>query len=300
MENYQATDKYQFIDTHCHFDFPPLVENPQESLRLAAAAGVEQIIVPAVSADRFALISDLCQRYQPLYGALGLHPLYIDQHDELSLEKLSVALNLPSAKIVALGEVGLDNYFYNNRFHNNKFHNNNFASNSFYDDNNCSYDDEQREDPQLDKQQWLLLAQFKLAKHHDFPLILHSRRTHDLLAKMLKQANLPRTGVIHGFSGSLQQAQAFVRLGYFIGVGGVITYQRAQKTRRTIAELPLTSLLLETDAPDMPPVGFQGQPNRPERLQQIFAALCEIRTEPAELIAQQIYHNSQRLFALGQ
>lgn len=271
--SHQFIENYQFIDTHCHFDFPPFVENPQDSLRLAAAAGVKQIIVPAVAADRFVLISDLCQRYQPLYGALGLHPMYIGQHNELSLEKLSVALNSPSAKIVAVGEVGLDNY---------------------------SHDDKHREDLQLDKQQWLLLAQFKLAKHHDFPLILHSRHTHDLLAKLLKQADLPRTGVIHGFSGSLQQGQAFVRLGYFIGVGGVITYERAQKTRRTIAKLPLTTLVLETDAPDMPLAGFQGQPNRPERLQQIFAALCALRTEPAELIAQQIYNNSQRLFALAQ
>lgn len=102
--------------------------------------------------------------------------------------------------------------------------------------------------------------------------------------------------MIHGFAGSLLQANVFIRLGYFIGVGGVITYARAKKTRAVIAQLQLTLLVLKTDAPDMPLAGFQGQVNRPERIRLIFEALCNIRPEPAEEIEAQLYNNSLRLF----
>ncbi|HEJ9737017.1 TPA: TatD family hydrolase [Proteus mirabilis] len=115
---------------------------------------------------------------------------------------------------------------------------------------------------------------------------------------MLRRYSVPRKGVIHGFSGSLQQAERFVQQGYFIGVGGTITYPRAQKTRRAIASLPLERLLLETDAPDMPVSGFQGEPNRPERILAVFSSLCELRQESAEVIANQLYLNSLQLFQL--
>ncbi|HCW47493.1 MAG TPA: metal-dependent hydrolase, partial [Erwiniaceae bacterium] len=103
----------------------------------------------------------------------------------------------------------------------------------------------------------------------------------------------------HGFAGSLQQAQAFIAAGYAIGVGGTITYPRASKTRQTIARLPLSSLLLETDAPDMPLNGFQGEPNRPERVRNVWQTLCELREEPPEEIADTIAANSARLFQLS-
>ena len=146
----------------------------------------------------------------------------------------------------------------------------------------------------------LLDDQLRLAKRYDLPVILHSRRTHDKLALHLKRAALSRTGVVHGFAGSLQQAQRFVELGYYIGVGGTITYERASKTRDVMARLPLSSLLLETDAPDMPLNGYQGQPNRPERVAQVFNTLCELREEDAETIAHTIIDNTRRLFALSQ
>lgn len=154
------------------------------------------------------------------------------------------------------------------------------------------------DEPQLSRQLALLNAQLKLAKQYDLPVILHSRRSHDQLASALRKAALPRTGVVHGFAGSLVQAQAFIRLGYYIGVGGTITYERAQKTRNVMAALPLSALLLETDAPDMPLAGFQGQPNRPERAANVFAALCELRQEAPQDIATQLFLNSQSLFHL--
>lgn len=253
----------RFIDTHCHFDFPPFTGDEQACLQRAAQAGVEKIVVPATEAAHFARVVRLAEQFAPLYAALGLHPIVIEQHTGECLDRLQQVLDDRPAKVVAVGEIGLDLY---------------------------------RDDPQFARQEQILEAQLKLAKRYDLPVILHSRRTHDKLAMHLKRQDLPRTGVVHGFAGSLQQAERFVQLGYKIGVGGTITYPRASKTRDVMARLPLSALLLETDAPDMPLNGFQGQPNRPEQAARVFDSLCELRREPAQEIADTLYRNSTALF----
>ncbi|MDI6935595.1 TatD family hydrolase [Pantoea sp. EABMAA-21] len=255
----------RFIDTHCHFDFPPFVDDAAGSIARAAQSGVERIIVPSVDASRFALVSQLAQQHDALYAALGLHPINIAVHQDAHLDQLEQWLQTPDSKRVAIGEIGLDLYM---------------------------------QDAQFDKQTRLLDAQLKLAKKYDLPVILHSRRTHDQLALHLRRHDLPRRGVVHGFAGSQQQAERFIQLGYAIGVGGTITYERASKTRNTIANLPLTSLLLETDAPDMPLQGYQGQPNRPERARNVFDVLCQLRSESPDIIADTLWQNSLRVFAL--
>ena len=255
----------RFIDTHCHFDFPPFVDDAAASIAQASQAGVERIIVPSVDASRFARVSALARQHAALYSALGLHPINIAQHHDEHVDELESWLKSPDDKRVAIGEIGLDLYM---------------------------------QDAQFDKQTRLLDAQLKLAKQYDLPVILHSRRTHDRLAMHLRRHDLPRRGVVHGFAGSQQQAERFIQLGYAIGVGGTITYQRASKTRNTIASLPLASLLLETDAPDMPLQGFQGQPNRPERARHVFEALCQLRSESPDAIADALWQNAQQLFAL--
>ncbi|OTA18238.1 deoxyribonuclease YjjV [Xenorhabdus vietnamensis] len=255
-----------FIDTHCHFDFSPFAGDETASLKQARQAGVEKIIVPTISQMNFQRVSALAKDYSPIYAAFGLHPLYIAEHQDIHLDELDQKLQEKDTKFVAVGEIGLDLYM---------------------------------PEPQFEKQKRTLEAQLKLAKQHDLPVILHSRKSHDQLAAILRKHKLLRTGVIHGFAGSLSQAQVFIRMGFYIGVGGTITYDRAQKTRSTISQLPLSSLVLETDAPDMPLSGFQGQPNRPERVAQVFSVLCELRQESPEEIAKQIYQNSMALFALS-
>lgn len=257
---------FTFIDTHCHFDFPLFAEDAQTNLKQAAQAGVRQLIVPSVKVDRFAIVSQLSKTYSEIYAALGLHPLYIHQHNSNHLLTLEKYLSSPETKPVAIGEIGLDHYM---------------------------------EDPQPELQLELFRQQIRLAKHYELPVILHSRRTHDIMLKELRQVKLPRTGVLHGFTGSLQQANAFIKAGYLLGVGGTITYARARKTRSTLATVPLSSLLLETDAPDMPIAGYQGQVNRPERLVEVFFALCELRKETPAEIATQIYQNTCQLFDLN-
>ncbi|MFS2222889.1 TatD family hydrolase [Pantoea sp. B65] len=252
-----------FVDTHCHFDFPPFSEQQSESLQRAATAGVDKIIVPAVAASRFQRVLALAEHHSALHAALGLHPMAVAEHNDAALALLEQHLQQRPAKLVAIGEIGLDLYM---------------------------------ADPLFDKQQALLDAQLKLARDYQLPVILHSRRTHDKLAMHLRRIEVPRRGVVHGFAGSLQQAEAFINAGYRIGVGGTITYPRASKTRETIARLPLSALLLETDAPDMPLCGFQGEPNRPERVVNVWQTLCELRSEPPELIRETLRENTRLLF----
>lgn len=156
----------RFIDTHCHFDFPPFSGDEEASLQRAAQAGVGKIIVPATEAENFARVQALAEKYQPLYAALGLHPGMLEKHSDVSLDQLQQALERHPAKVVAVGEIGLDLF---------------------------------GDDPQFERQQWLLDEQLKLAKRYDLPVILHSRRTHDKLAMHLKRHDLPCTGVVHGF-----------------------------------------------------------------------------------------------------
>ncbi|PIJ50260.1 metal-dependent hydrolase [Erwinia sp. OLTSP20] len=255
-----------FVDTHCHFDFPPFSGDEADSLARAAAAGIEKIIVPATVAARFPAVLALAQRWQPLHAALGLHPVFIDHHQQdADIATLEQIVRQRPASLVAIGEIGLDLYI---------------------------------DTPQFERQQALLEAQLRLARDYDLPVILHSRRTHDKLAWHLRRFPLTRCGVIHGFAGSLSQAEAFVRLGYKIGVGGTISWPRASKTRQTIARLPLSALLLETDAPDMPLQGYQGQPNRPERIADVWRVLCELRSESPQHIAATIRANTRELFAI--
>lgn len=257
--------KITFYDTHCHFDFPPFSADEINSVELAAQAGVEKIIVPAIEADRFSKVLTLAENHPALYAAIGLHPIVIHRHQEASLALLEHHLQQRPPKLVAIGEIGLDLYM---------------------------------ENPLFAKQEAMLDAQLKLAKRYDLPVILHSRRTHDKLAAHLKRHDLPRTGVVHGFAGSLQQAERFVAMGYKIGVGGTITYPRASKTRDVMARLPLSALVLETDAPDMPLNGWQGQPNRPERIAEIFHTLCQLRSEPPNVMAEAFIHNCHKLFRM--
>lgn len=261
----------RFFDTHTHLDYlseslnlsiSTLVENAQKHQ-------VEKILVVSVFAKNFEKVT-ACANEKPeniVYG-LGLHPLYIQQHRLSDLDLLENRLSQKAPLCTAIGEIGLEKAV------------------------------SEVATPELWKKQCEFLeAQLALAKKFNLPVNLHSRKSHDQLFMFLKKAQLSQTGVIHGFAGSYEQAKRFVDLGYKMGVGGTITYQRANKTREAIRKLPLESLLLETDAPDMPVFGFQGQPNRPERLIMSFNSLCELRNEQPEIIAETIWQNSERLFS---
>nr|WP_027697586.1 TatD family hydrolase [Vibrio litoralis] len=272
---------YTFIDTHCHFDFPVFSDLNKE-LAKAQEAGVSKIVIPATQQSGWEYLQSLSEQYPSLYYSLGLHPYFLDQHNcleqnrflnqysESSLEQLDAALIQRDLKCVAVGECGLD----------------------------FMLDAPLLTEQNIQKQYQLFDGQLQLAIKHDLPLIIHARKSHDKILQRLRNNPPQKGGVIHAFSGSYQQALEYVKLGFYIGVGGVITYQRANKTRQAIAQLPLNRLVLETDAPDMPVFGYQGQPNHPAHLLDIFDSLCVLRKEQKFEIAKQLWHNSCQLFQI--
>ena len=260
------------FDTHAHYYDEAFDADRDALLASLPGRGVALVVCPGCDPESSRQSIALAERYGFLYAAAGYHPENLEGAALSDLDAVKALCAHP--KVVAVGEIGLDLF---------------------------------GDDPQFERQQWLLDEQLKLAKRYDLPVILHSRRTHDKLAMHLKRHDLSRTGVVHGFSGSLQQAERFVQLGYKIGVGGTITYPRASKTRDGLCILmgftrPLmsvASLLLETDAPDMPLNGFQGQANRPEQAARVFAVLCELRSEPADEIAEVLLNNTYAVFSVS-
>lgn len=255
------------IDSHCHFDFAPFSENPAQAWTQAQQAGVKAIVIPTVGRSNWHQVAKLCQQFSGLYYGLGLHPFFSDQHGvDVETELATLLIKAKEDKrCVAVGECGLD-----------------FAV--------ADVDREQQ-------QQWLQV-QLQLANTHELPVILHCRKAFPELLKLLRQHPLKAGGVYHGFSGSYQQAMQLIDLGMKIGVGGTITYSRAQKTRAAIAQLPLSALVLETDAPDMPISGYQGQPNRPERLVDIAMVLADIQRITYERVAQVTSLTTTELFKI--
>lgn len=255
------------IDSHCHFDFAPFSENPAQAWAQAQRAGVKAMVIPTVGRSNWQKVAKLCQQFAGLYYGLGLHPFFSDQH-AVDVEADLAALLIEATddkRCVAVGECGLD-----------------FAV--------VNVDREQQ-------QHWLQV-QLQLANAHALPVILHCRKAFPELLKLLRQHPLAAGGVYHGFSGSYQQAMQLVDLGIKIGVGGTITYNRAQKTRTAIAKLPLSVLVLETDAPDMPISGYQGQPNRPERLVDIAMVLADIQKVTYAQVAQATSLTTTELFKI--
>ena len=260
------------IDSHCHFDFAPFSDDPEYYLGLSQQAGVEKIVIPAVGQRNWQGIRQLSERHPGLYFGLGLHPFFSAEHDANALMQLEGELAVEAAlrekkqsRCVAVGECGLD-----------------FAI----------------ADAEQDQQVAVFTTQLQLANRFDLPVIMHCRKAFPELIRALKQ-NLPVAGgVYHGFSGSYQQATQLIDLGIKIGVGGTITYRRANKTRSTIAALPLDALMLETDAPDMPVAGFQGEPNRPDRLVNVLDELAAIRTETEQEIKQATSLTTAELFRI--
>ena len=251
------------FDTHCHLDFAEFDANRTKVLASAQANGVHRILVPGVAAEHWPRLMALAQQ-QPssIKVALGLHPFWTQQHHDQHLTQLRNLVQQQPTGLVAIGECGLDAVVA----------------------------------PELmERQLELLEAQLALAVEFNLPVILHVRKAHPQLQSLLKRFHGIR-GVIHGFSGSYELGQSYLALGMKLGIGGTLTYPRARKTRDAVSRLPLEALVLETDAPDMPICGKQGQLNRPDYLPEIFNVLTKLRKEPVEEVERQLWQNSLVLF----
>lgn len=257
----KRTDAIRMVDAHCHFDFPGFDGRHGDILRQCRALGVQQIVIPGVRATDWERVNALAGQHDTLFSCVGIHPWFVDEHGDAELQALRDYLANAPDHLVALGETGLD------RLHGN-----------------------------LASQQPLFEAQVDIARELRLPLVIHSVRANDEVGAILRRKQVSVPCLVHGFSGSKEQARALWDTGCFLGVGGVITYGRAQKTRAAIASLPLEALVLETDAPDMPPAGVANGENSPAYLPEIFQALCALRPESEEQIAEQLLGNVARLY----
>lgn len=249
------------VDAHCHLDYPEFDQSRAHLIESCREAGVERIVVPGVRSATWQRVVDTVGRDPALYYCLGIHPWYVDEHTEEDLDRLETLLTNRSSRCVAIGECGLD------RLHGD-----------------------------LERQMPWFEAQVDMAKSLAMPLVIHSVRTNDEVGAVLRKKAVAGTVLIHGFSGSPEQAKSLADSGCFLGVGGIITYARARKTRRAVAEVPLEHLVLETDAPDMPPEGVAKGDNSPLHIPAVFRALCELRPEPGGQIAEQLRANVNRLY----
>ncbi|QUM83544.1 TatD family hydrolase [Moritella sp. 28] len=251
----------ELIDSHCHLDFVDFNTDLMAVLDRARDKGVRHFLVPGTGAKNWQAVLALANQHEGVYPALGIHPYFLADFDYSHLQLLGAHLAAEKG-IVAVGEFGLDKA--------------------------VGFPFEQQ--LQICKQQLLL------AKHYDLPVILHCRKAHNELIQLLQLVKLPRGGVLHGFSGSSQLGMQYIKLGFKLGIGGVITYPRAIKTRQAVSELPLTSLLLETDSPDMPILGYQGQRNEPANITEVLQTLTKLRRETEELIAKASFSSFVELF----
>ena len=244
-----------WIDSHCHLDAPELAHDRDAVRQAARAVGVHTCVLPAVQATHFDAVRQLAHLHGDVY-ALGIHPLFTPQASEADLQTLSAALqqHRGDPQLVAVGEIGLDGFV-----------------------------------PGLDmaRQQFFYKAQLTLARAHDLPVLLHVRRSADVLLQGLRQTPV-KGGIAHAFNGSLQQAQQFIAMGFKLGFGGALTFERAQQLRRLATALPLDALVLETDTPDIPPHWLyvtaeeraKGVPqgrNTPEQIPRIAQVLADLR-----------------------
>lgn len=255
------------FDTHCHLDLPELAADLPLHVAAAVAVGVTRILVPAVEAARWPALLQLQQHTSALQIelALGIHPWWADTATDAQLAQLQQCLHT-EAGVCAVGEIGLD-----------------FV---------LSGPDDAATAQLQQRQQQLFSAQLTLAAAAGKPVVLHHRKSQPALLAELKRQQFQQGGILHAFSGSTAQAHAFLDLGFKLGIGGTISYARAEKTRNTVKKLPLSALVLETDAPAMPLAGFQGQVNTPAQLALVFNQLCALRAEPADVLAQALWHNS--------
>lgn len=253
------------IDSHCHLDFSCFDHDRAEILENCRKLSICTIVIPGTQASQWQKQIDLCQLYPQLRFALGLHPYFLNSFQSSHLGQLTNLLNQYQYEVSAIGEIGLDAHI--------------------------------DVDWQLQKQ--VFEQQLTIAKEHKLPVILHHRNSHNELIRILKITKFSQGGVVHAFSGSLHEAQTYIDLGFKIGVGGGITYSRANKTRKTISQLPLSSLVLETDAPDMPLKGKQGKRNSPEYLPEIFESLLTIRNETKQELLQACSNNVQACLLLS-
>lgn len=248
------------IDTHVHLDAAEFAHDRDALIEAARIRGVRGFIVPAVERANFDAVEALAKQHPDVAFALGIHPLYVGRATADDLEALDARLARGGA--IAVGEIGLDQFVTS---------------------------------PPISVQTEYFLAQLKLARKHGLPVILHVRRAVDAVLKALRAVTV-QGGIAHSFNGSLQQARQFIDMGFKLGFGGAMTFEGSTRIRHLAASLPLSALVLETDAPDIPPAWRQGGRTEPADLCAILEVLSSLRTDTPEHVAAETARNVSQVF----
>lgn len=274
----------QFTDSHCHLDDQAFAEQLPQLLAQCDELAIKRIIIPAISPNNFDNVLNLVEQYHnkpiKLYPCLGIHPWFLDELNDSHLTQLANKVSQVKESIIAIGEIGIDG---------------------------ANIKRSENPEAELKKQQHFFDVQLSLAKQQHLPVIIHHRQSHDKIMPFLRKYQLPQAGIIHGFSGSYQQAIDYINLGFKLGVGSTISFSRAKKTINAIKRLPIDSLVLETDAPSMPlskevltnktkDYLKSNTVNSPTALVTVFELLSKIRSENAIDIATQLELNIEQVF----
>ncbi len=255
------------IDSHCHLDAAEFGESSAALARQALDAGVRWIVLPAVEVANFSAVATLAANLPSCVYALGIHPMYVARaaDDDLRVLRDHVGRAMADPRFIGIGEIGLDFFL-----------------------------PELKDGPLRERPEFFYVEQLKIARDFGLPVILHVRRSQDVLLKHLRRIRVSG-GIAHAFNGSEQQAHTFIDLGFALGFGGAMTFPRALQIRRLAVRLPAQAIVLETDAPDISPAWLHPGINTPLQLPRIAAVLAELRGQPLADIERQTSDNVARV-----
>ena len=252
----------RLFDSHSHLDVPEFDGDRTAVLARAHAAGVVEQLVPAVAHDSWPALREACAADAGLHAAYGLHPVYLDRHRPEHLAALREWIE--RERPPAIGECGLDFFV---------------------------------EGLDLEAQRRYFIGQLELARDFDLPVVVHARRAVEEVYISCKRIGGLR-GIVHSFGGSPEQARQLAELGFLLGIGGPVTYERARRLRKLVAQAPIEWLVLETDSPDQPDAGHRGERNEPARLTEVLRVVAELRGEDPDTVAEATWRNARRLLGL--
>lgn len=252
------------IDTHSHIDMENFEQRFDEVLKNAKQNDVEKVVIPGVEPSGFKKISEICEKYENIYGAVGVHPEEVNSFNEEAEELIKKYLKNP--KIIAVGEIGLDYYW---------------------------------DKSQIEKQKEIFERQILIAKEAQKPVLVHDREAHQDSFEILKRTKANEIGVVmHCFSGSPEFAMECIKEGFYIALGGVVTFKNAKKVKEVAKIIPLDRLLLETDAPYMAPVPYRGKENEPAYVKYVAQEIANLRNISYEEVAETTTNNAKKLLKI--
>lgn len=258
------------IDSHCHLDASVFDSDRAAVIKSAQSAGIRAIVIPAVDVNNFSTVGNLAHQFDGGFYALGIHPMYVHSSDIKDLERLADTVEeaMVDPRFVAIGEIGLDFFV-----------------------------KEIAEGAAREKQEYFFNEQLKLARRFELPIVLHVRRSQDIILKYLRRYD-DLSGIAHAFNGSEQQADKFIELGYLLGMGGAMTFDRAKQIRRHAVKYDLKHYALETDSPDMAPSWLEADhtTNTPAQIRRIAEVFAELRGQSLAVIQKQTGENVLNIF----